>query len=567
MADPFARFTERARHVLTLAQEEAERRDHRHIGTEHILLGLGREDGGVAGIVLSMLRVDMGKLRSSSDAITERGAVSRSGKIGLTPRAQRTIEYAVVEAKRLNHHYIGTEHLLLGLLRVRDGVATTVLESYGVTLDGARWATERVLSDAASPHPAAFQPSDSIPVAPPASATENAFGDGFAAGRSLSPDVAVLVTEALRDVARLGYEQLTAGRLLFALVEPDQRLAAALDDASGDLKRAEQSYERRTQLLSRGSRLLTQLRTLKEQAIASQHFEDAARLRHQELHLRTEIDRLNQGDDTLLEMLRPPGATVAGQLDTFTERARRLFVEAQQETNRFGNDLLGAAYLLRALLRLPESTARGVLAASGIDISALALAVESTIEDGGARDRQTTGQSSGFEGLIAFAVDEARRLDHHSMGTAHLLLGMLRDSNSIAGSVLQAAGLEIEQARAVVRSATSAEPDQPVTDRDRSQLLDATADQPEAGGPVQDVSLAPAVQRALSFGMIEMRSAGAQSISAADLAWVLLDADPELAARLTAGGLDLDRCRNELERQRSLSRPDEPPPPAGFRPE
>ncbi len=150
MASRFEKFSERARRVLSLAQEEAQRFNHNYIGTEHILLGLVRETDGVAARVLSNLSVELSKVRSAVEFIIGRGERSASGEIGLTPRAKKVIELAVDEARRLNHHYIGTEHLLIGLMREGEGVAAGVLESLGVSLDKVRAETSRILSQSIS---------------------------------------------------------------------------------------------------------------------------------------------------------------------------------------------------------------------------------------------------------------------------------------------------------------------------------------------------------------------------------------------------------------------------------
>src|SRR5436305_9806527 len=138
MADRFGKFTERARKVLQLAQEEAQRFNHNYIGTEHLLLGLVREGEGVAAKVLGKLGVERDKVRSAVEFIIGRGDRTVAGDIGLTPRAKKVIELSVDEARRLNHHYIGTEHLLLGVIREGEGIAAGVLESLGVSLGGAR---------------------------------------------------------------------------------------------------------------------------------------------------------------------------------------------------------------------------------------------------------------------------------------------------------------------------------------------------------------------------------------------------------------------------------------------
>src|SRR5919109_555992 len=150
MSDRFDKFTERAKKVLVLAQEEAQRFNHNYIGTEHLLLGLVREGEGIAAKVLGNLGVELNKVRSAVEFIIGRGDRMVIGDISLTPRAKKVIELAVEEARRLNHNYIGTEHLLLGLVREGEGIAAGVLESLGVNLEKVRAQVMQVVSQSSS---------------------------------------------------------------------------------------------------------------------------------------------------------------------------------------------------------------------------------------------------------------------------------------------------------------------------------------------------------------------------------------------------------------------------------
>jgi ATP-dependent Clp protease ATP-binding subunit ClpC len=154
MANRFDKFTERARKVLALAQEEARRFNHNYIGTEHILLGLVREEDGMAAKVLSNLGVGLNKVRAAVEFIIGRGEGTSQSEVGLTPRAKKVIELAVDEARLLGHQYIGTEHILLGLLREGEGVAAGVLESLGVSVERVHTELNRILSQNI-PHPTA----------------------------------------------------------------------------------------------------------------------------------------------------------------------------------------------------------------------------------------------------------------------------------------------------------------------------------------------------------------------------------------------------------------------------
>ncbi len=140
----FERFTERARKVMALANQEAQRFNHEYIGTEHVLLGLIKEGSGVGANVLKNLGVDLQKIRMEVEKQVKAGPdMVTMGKLPQTPRAKKVIEYAIEEARNLNHNYVGTEHLLLGLLREHDGVAAQVLMNLGLKLEEIR---EEVLS-------------------------------------------------------------------------------------------------------------------------------------------------------------------------------------------------------------------------------------------------------------------------------------------------------------------------------------------------------------------------------------------------------------------------------------
>ena len=138
MNDRLNKFTERAKKVLVFAQDEATRFNHNYIGTEHLLLGLVREGEGIAAQVLTNLGVELNKVRNAVEFIIGRGERMVVGDISLTPRAKRVIELSIEEARRLGHNYIGTEHLLLGLVREGEGIAAGVLESLGVNLEKVR---------------------------------------------------------------------------------------------------------------------------------------------------------------------------------------------------------------------------------------------------------------------------------------------------------------------------------------------------------------------------------------------------------------------------------------------
>jgi ATP-dependent Clp protease ATP-binding subunit ClpC len=160
MASRFEKFSERARRVLTLAQEEAQRFNHPNIGPEHILLGIVGEPDGVASKVLVNLGVSLTKVRSAVEFIIGHGEAAPSRtEVGLSPGAKRVIELAIDEARYIGHNYIGTEHLLLGLLREGEGIAARVLDSLGVTLEKVRTEITKVQEQGATRTKPARSPS------------------------------------------------------------------------------------------------------------------------------------------------------------------------------------------------------------------------------------------------------------------------------------------------------------------------------------------------------------------------------------------------------------------------
>jgi ATP-dependent Clp protease ATP-binding subunit ClpA len=296
----FDKFTERARQVLSLAQEEAQRFNHNYIGTEHLLLGLVREGDSTAAKVLSNLGVELNKVRGAVEFIIGRGDRIVLGEIGLTPRSKKVIELAVDEARRLNHRYIGTEHLLLGLVREGEGVAAGVLGSLGVTLEKARAQTLKVLVQ-----------------------------DG-GGSRAASP------TAEARDQDRY---------------------------------------------------------------------------------------------------------------DGFTEGARKAMSLAHEEANRLRHNYIGTEHLLLGLIHQGDGVAANVLRSVGIELENARRAVESIIGVGDRVVLGDVGLTPRSKKVIELAADEARLLNHHDIGTEHLLLGIVREGEGIACGVLESLGVTLEKVR------------------------------------------------------------------------------------------------------------------------
>ncbi|MSR69932.1 MAG: ATP-dependent Clp protease ATP-binding subunit [Phycisphaerales bacterium] len=167
----FERLTDRARKVMALANQEAQRFNHEYIGTEHILLGLVKEASGVGANVLKNLNIDLRKVRLEVEKLVKSGPeMVTMGKLPQTPRAKKVLEYAIEEARNLNHNYVGTEHLLLGLLREQDGVAAQVLVNLGMKLEEVREEVLNLLG-------AGVDQEDAQPQNPPEAPGETGSGD------------------------------------------------------------------------------------------------------------------------------------------------------------------------------------------------------------------------------------------------------------------------------------------------------------------------------------------------------------------------------------------------------
>ncbi|RLS67132.1 MAG: ATP-dependent Clp protease ATP-binding subunit [Planctomycetota bacterium] len=173
----FERLTDRARKVMALANQEAQRLNHEYIGTEHILLGLVKEGSGVGANVLKNLDIDLRKVRLEVEKLVKSGPeMVTMGKLPQTPRAKKVIEYAIEEARNLNHNYVGTEHLLLGLLREHDGVAAQVLMNLGLKLEEVREEVLNLLGAGVESEeaPPTSEPRDEPPMGAPPQGGDNA---------------------------------------------------------------------------------------------------------------------------------------------------------------------------------------------------------------------------------------------------------------------------------------------------------------------------------------------------------------------------------------------------------
>ena len=218
----FERFTDRARKVMALANAEAQRFNHPYIGTEHILAGLLEEGSGVGAGVLKNLGVNLHKVRREVEKRLKLGPEPVTvGRLPQTPRSKKVIEYAVLEARNLKHNYVGTEHILLGLVRQEDSTAGKVLVALGLKLDKVRKTTLELLGQDMGP--------DGIALTV---IKDEAMKELLDRDHTLSAAVIAALPRLPID------EPVTPGRLVLALIESDSALSKRLAPVMEDIRRA-----------------------------------------------------------------------------------------------------------------------------------------------------------------------------------------------------------------------------------------------------------------------------------------------------------------------------------------
>jgi ATP-dependent Clp protease ATP-binding subunit ClpA len=497
--DRFDRFTERSRKVLSLAQEEAQRFQHNYIGTEHLLLGLIREGEGIAARVLQGLGADLNKMRSATEYIIGRGDRIVLGEIGLTPRAKKVIELAVDEARRLNHHYIGTEHILLGLIREGQGIAAGVLRSQNIDLEQVRKATINVLQQ---------QHNESSPSMPPAEATldPSPVTPTPSASSSNGPDFSKFTERARKvlslsqaEAQRFQHNYIGTEHLLLGLVREGEGVAAkVLAELGVELDRVRGAVEF---IIGRGDRIVPGQIGLTPRAkkVMELAIDEARRLNHHYVgteHILLGLVREGEGiaagvleslgvnlekvrtatiqvlsnasasstqvswqaDEIIVltdqevsnaqdeDDFTPALAREAGEENNipgvFTMRARRVLDAAQEEANKLQQKFVGTEHLLLGLISEEKGLASLLFQKLDVERATIRATVEFVIAHSGSRAiPDTIGFTPRFRKVIQHAIDETHKLDKTFVGTEHLLLAMLREGEGVAAGVLISLGV------------------------------------------------------------------------------------------------------------------------------
>jgi len=483
--DRFDKFTERARKVLSLAQEEAQRFQHNYIGTEHLLLGLVREGEGVAAKVLSNLGVELNKVRSTIEFMIGRGDRIVLGEIPLTPGAKKVIELAVDEARRLNHQYIGTEHILLGLVREGEGIAAGVLESLGVNLEKVRTHTIQVLGQSGAPHVVSRSRFAQTHFIQSVMEVGEEWFDTF------TVQLSRVLSRAEEEAQRFHHNYIGAEHLMLALTRERKGVAArVLSNLGVELDKVRSAVEfsssDQAQIVPAGlTAREVELLRLVEQGLTEAQV--AAKLAISPLtvnrHLTSLYSKLG---------VTARNATTHYVIELAVDEARLL-----------NHHYVGIEHLLLGLIREEKGIVAGVLESLGVTLEkARAETLRVLGEEGGQQQSQddkasmqepseenrvstqqplqddddkvqelsqqekdfiqTLGALSQDERdrfekftvrarrVLRFSREEAERLQHNYIGTEHLLLGLLREDRGIAAAVLHHLGVEINKVRPAV---------------------------------------------------------------------------------------------------------------------
>jgi ATP-dependent Clp protease ATP-binding subunit ClpA len=475
--DRFDKFTERARKVLSLAQEEAQRLQHSSIGTEHILLGLIREGQGVAAQVLIQLGTDLQSLRTATTQIIERGSVSVLGELGFTPEAKEALRAATDEARRMHHHYIGTEHLLLGLAHNTGCKANQILQSAGIDLEDLRIRTVQVLSQSGS---------RSIPRRASRSlGTETTQGEQRAQFEKFTERARKALSYAQEEAQRFQHNYIGTEHLLLGLVREGEGVAAqVLMNQGVKLSAVREAVEF---IIGRGDRVVPGEigLTPRSKKVIELAVEEARLLRHTYIgteHILLGLVREGEGiaagvlgslgvglksvrDETLRVLAKDKNdATAEVHARTtassqewksrnnfndyqFTEQVEKVLSYAQEEAFDLQHSNVGTEHLLLGLLREEGDAAAQILKSLGADLTRTRAGIETFVGRG---ERTTPGEvplTPLARAQIHLAADEANRLGHITISTEHLLLGLVREGEGIASSVLGSLGVSLEMVR------------------------------------------------------------------------------------------------------------------------
>jgi len=510
-----------------------------------------REGEGVAARVLDSLGVQLSKLRTSVEASIGRGTWDKPpSEITLAPQVKKVIELAVDEARKLGHSHVGTEHLLLGIVRAGESPAAKLLASLGINLEKVRHETIGQAATRGTPQASASRAGGSVLMGP-----FDRFNDRLKRVLALAQDEAI----------RFNHNYIGPEHLLLGLAREGEGVAAKVLDALGvTLSKLRKSVEA---MIGRGdsttspSEITLSPRTKKIIELA---IDEARKLGHS--HVGTEhllLGLVREGGHTgamaleslgvTLEKVRhqviatlgqpapeaaaapaPPHGGSFGPFDRFNDRAKRVLAFAQEEAIRFKHNYIGTEHLLLGLVREGESVAAKVLDSLGVELSKVRTAVEFIIGAGGTPVAPSEiTMSPRTKKVIELAVDEANKLGHPQVGPEHLLLGLVREGQGIASGVLESLGLTMNKVRQqVLATLGQAKPDLPANVYSNALVL---------SGPFD--LLDDAAKRVLAVAEEEARQMRHNWIGTEHMLIALLRSDGVAQRALTELAITLEQAR------------------------
>jgi len=475
---PIGKFTERARKVLSLAQEESQRFRHNYIGTEHLLLGLMREEEGIAARVLHTLGVELKSMRKDMEAALKRGDHIVLGDIGLTAEAKKTIELAVDEARHLKHQYIGTEHLLLGLIHEGTGVGNTILEKKGVTLEKVRTLTIQFLSQPETPTETPERAKEAAPPSDSSGEAKKSWEELYL--DKLNEQVHKVLALADEEARRFQHNYIGTEHLLLGLTRDQDGVAAQVLARLGvGLEQVRRSIEF---IIGRGDRIIPDKigLTPRSQRVIELAIDEARRL-NQSLasteHLLLGLVREGRGiaagvlesmginlarvrQQTLDLLPQEKGSSAIPTptlpaIETFkktyhlTDAAKKVLDLAQGEAHLLQQEHVGPEHLLAGLLHEEQNAAATVLHSLAIDLAQTRAAIKSQMEHMQWPDEPGNLNFAPLAwAYLYLAADEAQQRGHHELDTPHLLLALTRESQGTIPKLLTSLGTTVEAVRA-----------------------------------------------------------------------------------------------------------------------
>jgi ATP-dependent Clp protease ATP-binding subunit ClpA len=439
------RFTPMAQQAFTNAQGEATRLNHHFLGTEHLLLGLLQMKQGVAASVLRNMGLDSDKIRTEVEGLVGSGTGPKpTGSVPVTPRVKKVLSLSAKEARTLNHAYIGTEHLLLGLFGEPEGVAARVLQKFAVTAEQTR---AEILKE--------LDPSFQADMP----------GKSTAASKEITSEFTPRAQQALalarKEADKLNHQFVGTEHVLLGLTKLGQGGGVAVLQKAGlDLRAIRVKVE---ELIGTGPEpnatgfVPYTPRVKKALSLAVQEAEANHSPRVDTEHLLMGL--LLEGGGVAARVLRQIGLTIERARQTVSElattnsaatawtpQARRVLFLARQEADRLEQRLVGTEHLLLGLIRSKQGTALDVLRRRGLDLNSLRTELETM--GGKGQDLEQNGDyTTGAEKALSVAAQEAKALKHKCVDTEHILLGLLGEGQGVAARVLAKLNVQINQTR------------------------------------------------------------------------------------------------------------------------